>query len=82
MVISILDTYSLYFGIENELLMDQDLSVRLYNILRSEDLNKLGDITKQSEKKFFSLKTKGFGRKTKHEVKELLLLKGLSFKKK
>lgn len=54
-----------------------ELSVRAANCLKNADIHTIGDLIQKSEAEM--LKTKNFGRKSLHEIKEMLAEMGLSF---
>jgi len=54
-----------------------ELSVRAANCLKNADIHTIGDLIQRTEAEM--LKTKNFGRKSLHEIKEMLSEMGLSF---
>ncbi|MCS7029340.1 MAG: DNA-directed RNA polymerase subunit alpha [Bacteroidia bacterium] len=58
-------------------LADLDLSVRAYNCLKAADIKTLGDLVQYNINDM--LKFRNFGKKSLHEIEELIAEKGLSF---
>ncbi|MFC2172533.1 DNA-directed RNA polymerase subunit alpha C-terminal domain-containing protein, partial [Acidobacteriota bacterium] len=59
----------------NRSIEELDLSVRAQNCLRNEDVKTIGDLVLKSEAEMLTLKN--FGRKSLHEIKEILESMGL-----